>query len=63
MKDQLTDYVETYLDEAAEISRRLSRLDIAQIVEELAAVRRVGGRLFILGVGGSAASSSRPAIL
>jgi D-sedoheptulose 7-phosphate isomerase len=58
MKDHLHDYVETYLDEAAEISRQLSRSDISRIVEELIVLRRDGGRLFILGVGGSAANAS-----
>jgi D-sedoheptulose 7-phosphate isomerase len=58
MKDHLHEYVETYLDEAAEISRQLSRSDISRIVEELIVLRRDGGRLFILGVGGSAANAS-----
>jgi D-sedoheptulose 7-phosphate isomerase len=58
MKDHLNGYVETYLEEAAEISRRLSRAEISRIVEDLIALRENGGRLFILGVGGSAANAS-----
>jgi D-sedoheptulose 7-phosphate isomerase len=58
MKDQLNSYVESYLEEAAEISRRLSRSEISRIVEELIGLRGNGGRLFILGVGGSAANAS-----
>jgi D-sedoheptulose 7-phosphate isomerase len=58
MKDHLNGYVETYLEEAAEISRRLSRSEISRIVQELIALRAKGGRLFILGVGGSAANAS-----
>jgi len=58
MKDRLEGYVETYLAEAAEISRRLSRSEISRIVEGLIALRHSGGRLFILGVGGSAANAS-----
>ncbi len=58
MNDELHGYVEAYLEEAAEISRRLSRTAITRIVEELVALRRAGGRLFILGVGGSAANAS-----
>jgi D-sedoheptulose 7-phosphate isomerase len=58
MKDQLNGYVETYLEEAAEISRRLSRSEISRIVEDLIALRENEGRLFILGVGGSAANAS-----
>src|ERR1700677_3493787 len=58
MKDHLNGYVETYLEEAAEISRRLPRSEISRIVEELIVLRENGGRLFILGVGGSAANAS-----
>jgi D-sedoheptulose 7-phosphate isomerase len=55
---ELHGYVEAYLAEAAEISSRLSRPAITRIVEELIALRHAGGRLFILGVGGSAANAS-----
>lgn len=51
-------YSEDHLQEAAAI---LSKLDAAlceRAVELLAAVRARGGRLFILGVGGSAANAS-----
>ncbi|HEX4209770.1 MAG TPA: SIS domain-containing protein [Candidatus Binataceae bacterium] len=58
MKDHMDRYVETYLEEAAEICRRLSRSEISRIVDELIALRGNGGRLFILGVGGSAANAS-----
>ena len=58
IKDHLNGYVETYLEEAAEISRRLSRAEISRIVEDLIALRENEGRLFILGVGGSAANAS-----
>jgi D-sedoheptulose 7-phosphate isomerase len=58
MNNELNYYVEAYLQEAAEIVRELSRPAILKIVEELIALRRAGGRLFILGVGGSAANAS-----
>jgi D-sedoheptulose 7-phosphate isomerase len=58
MSDDLHDYVETYLEEAVEIARPLSRPAISQIVAGLGALRNAGGRLFILGVGGSAANAS-----
>ena len=58
MNDELQGYIESYLGEAAEIAGRLSRSAIARIVAELIALRRVGGRLFIVGVGGSAANAS-----
>jgi D-sedoheptulose 7-phosphate isomerase len=49
-------HVETYLDQAAEIARRLDRSAIERLAEGLAALRESGGRLFLLGVGGSAAN-------
>src|SRR5579883_2342164 len=58
MSEDLHDYVETYLREAVEIAQRLSRPAIGQLVAGLEAVRNAAGRLFILGVGGSAANAS-----
>lgn len=51
-------YVNTYLDETAEIIKQIDRDQIAKGVEILEELRRKGGRLFILGVGGSAANAS-----
>ena len=51
-------FTETFIAEATEI---LTKLDIAAIektVDILAQTREQGGRLFVLGVGGSAASAS-----
>ena len=51
-------FTETFIAEASEI---LSKLDVAAIertVDLLAQTREQGGRLFILGVGGSAANAS-----
>lgn len=47
-----------HLRETAEILSRLNPADCERCVQELAAVRAHGGRLFILGVGGSAANAS-----
>jgi D-sedoheptulose 7-phosphate isomerase len=47
-------FTETYLEESAELIRRLDRTAIEAVAAGLAAVRAGGGRLFILGVGGSA---------
>jgi D-sedoheptulose 7-phosphate isomerase len=58
MTGELQEYVERYLEETAEIARLLSRPAITRIVAELVALRRARGRLFILGVGGSAANAS-----
>ena len=46
------------LKETAEIGARLNPEDCEQCVRELRGVRDRGGRLFILGVGGSAANAS-----
>jgi D-sedoheptulose 7-phosphate isomerase len=51
-------YSEQHLRETAEIVSRLDPIVCEKAVELLAAVRERGGRLFILGVGGSAANAS-----
>ena len=58
MKISSLPYIETYLDEVADIARQLSREQIARIVERLNDLRSAGGRLFVLGVGGSAGNAS-----
>jgi len=47
-------FTQTYLEESVELIRRLDRAAIEAVAAGLAAVRAGGGRLFILGVGGSA---------
>jgi len=51
-------YAEQHLRETAEIVSKLDATDCEKCVAELRAVRERGGRLFILGVGGSAANAS-----
>ncbi|MBS0662199.1 MAG: SIS domain-containing protein [Verrucomicrobia bacterium] len=51
-------YSRQHLAETAEIVARLNPDDSEKCVRELVAVRARGGRLFILGVGGSAANAS-----
>ena len=51
-------YTQQHLAEAAEVISRLDHSAIERMVALLADVRRRGGRLFILGVGGSAANAS-----
>ena len=58
MSDQIGEYVASYLLEAQKICTALSQSDIAKVVEGLVLLRSNGGRLFILGVGGSAANAS-----
>ena len=47
-------YTQKHLDEAALIISKLDQKKIEQVAETLANVRKRGGRLFFLGVGGSA---------
>ena len=51
-------YVEQYLTEAGEILRSLDRAAIERMAILVAEARAREGRLFILGVGGSAANAS-----
>lgn len=54
-------FSDTYLGETAEIVSRLDRDEIERLADGLAGVRDAGGRLFLLGVGGSAAHASHAA--
>ncbi|MEP6661894.1 MAG: SIS domain-containing protein [Acidimicrobiales bacterium] len=47
-------FTSTFLDETAQVLGRIDRTAIEALAEGLAAARARGGRLFILGVGGSA---------
>ena len=47
-----------FLEEVEQVSRRVDRDAVERAVDELARVRQRGGRLFILGLGGSAANAS-----
>ena len=51
-------FVERHLSEVSEIARRIDAGAVEKIVDLLAGVRSGGGRLFLLGVGGSAGSCS-----
>ncbi len=52
------DFAKAFLAEAAEIIARLDVASIEKAAGLLASTRASGGRLFILGVGGSAANAS-----
>jgi D-sedoheptulose 7-phosphate isomerase len=51
-------YVNQYLSEVREIADKLDREAIDKMIEILKEVREKGGRLFLLGVGGSAGNAS-----
>lgn len=53
-----TDYIQQYLREAAAILPRLDVQALEQVLEKLTQLRRRGGRLFLLGVGGGAGHAS-----
>ena len=51
-------FVQQYLEETQKVVAGLDPATLEKMVDELARVRERGGRLFILGVGGSAANAS-----
>src|SRR5512136_2228088 len=51
-------FAKQFLDEVQQVTAQLDPEAIEKAVDELARVRERGGRLFILGVGGSAANAS-----
>jgi D-sedoheptulose 7-phosphate isomerase len=50
-------HIATFFEQTAEIARRLNYVDIDALVTGLVALREGGGRLFVLGVGGSAGNA------
>ncbi len=58
MEDEGVEFVKRYLDEVVRVTEAIDRQAVARLVDLLVDVRRRGGRLFILGVGGSAANAS-----
>lgn len=52
------DFVETYFQQAAEICNKLNKDDVNKLASGLVDLRNRKGRLFILGVGGSAGNAS-----
>src|SRR5215218_1581450 len=51
-------FTQQYLEETQNVAAALDSATIEKAIDELAAIRERGGRLFILGVGGSAANAS-----
>jgi len=51
-------YIEDYLNEAAAIIKSIDTQSIENIIEVLLAIRKNNGRLYFIGVGGSAANCS-----
>jgi D-sedoheptulose 7-phosphate isomerase len=53
-----TEYIQQYLMETSQITNSIDQNEIAKAIELLSDLRKSGGRLFIIGVGGSAANAS-----
>lgn len=51
-------YTARFLEEVGEIARALDQASVEALVSQLAQARARGGRVFVLGVGGSAANAS-----
>jgi len=51
-------YIKNYLDEVSKLAKLIDQNKIKKMIKELIKIRDKGGRLFFLGVGGSAANSS-----
>lgn len=56
--DSLKLYIDDYLLETTAIVNTIDRTAIANLISSLHSIREAGGRLFILGVGGSAGNAS-----
>lgn len=54
----MSDYIEMYMKEVVEISQKLDRKAVQKAVDVLLDLRKKGGRLFILGVGGGAGNAA-----
>jgi len=54
----MSDFTESYVDETVAILRKLDLAAVDRMAAGLAVVRARGGRLFVLGVGGSAGHAS-----
>ena len=52
------DHTTIYFEEVSEIAQKIDRVAIGELARELAALRDGGGRLFLIGVGGSAGNCS-----
>jgi D-sedoheptulose 7-phosphate isomerase len=54
----MADFVATFLEETVQIAQSIDQQSIRAAIEQFKSVRDRGGRLFILGVGGSAGNAS-----
>ena len=52
-------HITSYLDAVKEIAEKVNKEDICSLIKEIESLKRFGGRLFIIGVGGSAGVRER----
>src|ERR1700761_9333611 len=53
----MTDYTQNYFREVAEVAAGIDQAEVDRMIDVLVDARSRGGRLFILGVGGSAGNA------
>jgi D-sedoheptulose 7-phosphate isomerase len=54
----MNDFTEQYLKDNEQISRKIDRCAVSKLIGDMRGIRENKGRIFILGVGGSAANAS-----
>ncbi len=54
----MKDFINSYLQEVSEIAQNINQKEIENVAEELIRTRDHGGRVFFIGVGGSAGNAS-----
>ncbi len=54
----MSSFAKIYFDEVIQVAQKIDQAIFEQMVQQLVNIRENGGRLFILGVGGSAANAS-----
>ena len=54
----MKEFISSYLQEVADIANSVSNEEIEKVANELIKVRDIGGRVFFIGVGGSAGNAS-----
>lgn len=54
----MSDYIDIYMKEVSEISEKIDKKNMRKAVDILLELRKKGGRLFILGVGGGAGNAA-----
>ena len=54
----MTDYINKYLKEVEEIAKKIDQNDIEKIIQRIIRLKQDKGRIFFIGVGGSAGNCS-----